>query len=178
MKKVISVLICVLMVTSMFSAIIISAEPYENGVGEIVADDFVVDGDAGIVGISADLDGEGLEDEEAPPNPFMSMLPMILIMIAAFYFLMIRPNRKRDKQQKELLAAIKVSDEVVSIGGINGKVVRIKDDTFLLETGIGTQKSFVQIERHAISRITKEGTGKNIEPTPIFDDEVDQSDDE
>jgi len=187
MKKVISILVIALMVTSIFTAVLVSADPpVENGAevngevitnGEVVNDGFEVeggDGEAGIVGISAELDGYGEDGELEPPtcmDAMGQMLPMLLIMAAAFYFLMIRPNKKRQKEQQNLLAAIKVSDEVVSIGGIHGKVIRVKDDTFLLETGVGTQKSFVHIERSAISRITKEGAGKNVDTTPTFDEE-------
>jgi len=106
----------------------------------------------------------------------MGMLPMLLLMFAVFYFMIIRPQRRKDKAHKEMLASLKVTDEVVSIGGLHGKVVRIKDETYLLETGIGTQKSFIQIDRSAIARVTKEGSGKKtIEPTPIFDDEVEDT---
>ena len=93
-------------------------------------------------------------------NPLLSMLPFLVIMVVFVYFFMIRPQKKREKAHKELLSAIKVTDEVASIGGIHGKVIRIKDDTYLLETGIGTQKSYVLLDRAAIARVVKEGAGK------------------
>ncbi len=99
-----------------------------------------------------------------------SPILMLVIMIAIFYFVLIRPQRKKDKALKAMLAALKVGDEVASIGGIHGKIVKIKDDVFVLETGIGTTKSFITIEKGAINRMTKEAATKaeaeEVEPLP------------
>ncbi|MBR5155570.1 MAG: preprotein translocase subunit YajC [Clostridia bacterium] len=94
-----------------------------------------------------------------------SLLPLI-IMIAVFYFLLIRPQKKKEKELKNMLAALKVNDEVATIGGIHGKIVRIKDDLFVLESGIGTNKSFITVDRSAVSRFIKRGEEEN-KPTPI-----------
>ena len=63
-----------------------------------------------------------------------SLLPMILIFVV-FYFLMIRPQRKKDKQVKEMLANLKKDDRICTIGGIYGTIVNIKDDTITLAVG-------------------------------------------
>ena len=63
-----------------------------------------------------------------------SLLPMILIFVV-FYFLMIRPQRKKDKQVKEMLANLKKDDRVCTIGGIYGTIMGIKDDTITLAVG-------------------------------------------
>ena len=63
-----------------------------------------------------------------------SLLPMILIFVE-FYFFLIRPQRKKDKQVKEMLANLKVGDRVCTIGGIYGTIVNIKDDTISLAVG-------------------------------------------
>ena len=63
-----------------------------------------------------------------------SLLPMILIFVV-FYFFLIRPQRKKDKQVKEMLANLKVGDRVCTIGGIYGTIVNIKDDTISLAVG-------------------------------------------
>ena len=55
-------------------------------------------------------------------------------LIAAFYFLMIRPQKKQEKKDSEMRNALAVGDEVTTIGGIIGKVVSIKGETFVLET--------------------------------------------
>ena len=59
---------------------------------------------------------------------------MIALVVAVFYFLLIRPEKKRERAAQEMRAALQVGDEVTTIGGIIGKVVSIKDETFVLET--------------------------------------------
>ena len=64
----------------------------------------------------------------------MQMSP-ILIMVELMYFLMIRPERKRRKKEKEMLAALKRGDRICTIGGIYGTIMDIKDDTITLSVG-------------------------------------------
>ena len=64
----------------------------------------------------------------------VSFLPMILIFVV-FYFFLIRPQKKKDKKIKDMLAALKVGDRVCTIGGIYGTIVSIKDDTITLAVG-------------------------------------------
>ena len=64
----------------------------------------------------------------------MGMLPMLLVMIAVFYFLLIRPENKRKKQAEQMRSSVKVGDEVTTIGGIIGTVVSVKDEKFVMET--------------------------------------------
>ena len=64
----------------------------------------------------------------------VSLLPMILIFVV-FYFMLIRPQRKKDKKVKEMLDNLKVSDRICTIGGIYGTIVGIKDDTVTLSVG-------------------------------------------
>ena len=59
---------------------------------------------------------------------------IIVVLIAAFYFFMIRPQKKQEKKDSEMRNALAVGDEVTTIGGIIGKVVSIKGETFVLET--------------------------------------------
>ena len=65
---------------------------------------------------------------------FGSLLPMILIFVV-FYLLMIRPQRKKEKKVKEMLANLKKDDRICTIGGIYGTIVGIKDDTVTLAVG-------------------------------------------
>ena len=60
---------------------------------------------------------------------------MLVAMVALFYFLMYRPQKKQEKEAKNMRDSLQVGDEVTTIGGIIGKVVAIKEETFLLETG-------------------------------------------
>jgi preprotein translocase subunit YajC len=63
------------------------------------------------------------------------MIIMLVVMVAVFYFLMIRPENKRKKEAEQMRSAVKVGDEIVTIGGICGTVVHVKDDKFVIETG-------------------------------------------
>ena len=64
----------------------------------------------------------------------MTSIIMIVAMIAVFYFLMIRPENKRKKEAEQMRSAVKTGDEIVTIGGIIGTVVSVKDDKFVMET--------------------------------------------
>ena len=63
-----------------------------------------------------------------------TFIPLIL-MIVVFYFLLIRPQKKRDKEVQKMRENIEVADEIVTIGGIVGLVTRVEDDTIQIETG-------------------------------------------
>jgi len=79
---------------------------------------------------------ETAEGETVNPVAAMitSLLPMVLIFVV-FYFFLIRPQRKKDKQVKEMLNNLKAGDRVCTIGGIYGTIVGIKDDTVTLSVG-------------------------------------------
>ena len=81
------------------------------------------------------------------PNPVMQFLPLILIGIV-FYFFMIRPQTKKMKEQKNFIEAIKKGDKVVTIGGIHGKIADINEDTYLLEIENGVK---MKIDKVAVS---------------------------
>ena len=70
-----------------------------------------------------------------PSSSLLGMLPMLLIMGAVFYFMLIRPENKRKKEAEQLRSNIKTGDKVTTIGGICGTVVNVKEDKFVLETG-------------------------------------------
>jgi len=80
----------------------------------------------------------GAAGEEMVANPMVAllttMLPMVLIFVV-FWFFLIRPQRKKDKQVKEMLNNLKAGDRVCTIGGIYGTIVGIKDDTVTLSVG-------------------------------------------
>ena len=71
----------------------------------------------------------------AAPGGFNPMfIIMLVLMIAVFYFLMIRPENKRKKEAEELRSNLAVGDRVTTIGGITGTVVNVKEDKFVIET--------------------------------------------
>ena len=97
-----------------------------------------------ILGISYALAEEGAAGaaadaaQQAEVNPIVSLLftfaPLILIFIV-FWFMMIRPQRKKDKQVKEMLNNLKAGDRICTIGGIYGTITGIQDDTIRLSVG-------------------------------------------
>ena len=108
-----------------------------------------------------------------PETGFAAMAPsliMLVLMFVVFYFILIRPQKKKEKELREMLASLKVNDEVATIGGIHGKIVRIKDDLFVLESGLGQNKSYITVDRSAVSRFLKRGD--EAKPTPIPGEET------
>ena len=80
-------------------------------------------------------------------NPIMSLLPLILIGVV-FYFFMIRPQTKKAKETKKFRESLKKGDKIVTIGGVHGKLAEIKETTVVIETEGGGR---LKIERSAIS---------------------------
>lgn len=80
-------------------------------------------------------------------NPIMSFLPLILIAVV-FYFFMIRPQTKRMKDQKNFITNLKKGDKIVTVGGIHGKIAEINDDTFMMEIENGVK---MKIDRVSVS---------------------------
>jgi preprotein translocase subunit YajC len=83
----------------------------------------------------------------ANSNPIMSFLPLILIAVV-FYFFMIRPQTKRMKEQKSFITNLKKGDKIVTVGGIHGKIAEINDDTFMMEIENGVK---MKIDRVSVS---------------------------
>lgn len=73
-------------------------------------------------------DGNDMSEQ---PSPWGSLF-MIVALIAIFYFLMIRPQQKKQKEIKKFREGIKVGDRIITAGGIHGKVTAVKDDTFTI----------------------------------------------
>lgn len=74
---------------------------------------------------------------------------MIVLLFVVFYFFLIRPENKKKKQLQQMRSALKVGDEITTIGGMVGKVVSIKDDMITFETG--EDRVRIQVMRWAIS---------------------------
>ena len=78
---------------------------------------------------------DGAVQEISPVASLISMLlPMVLIFVA-FYFFLIRPQKKKDKQVEDMLNDLKVTDRICTIGGIYGTITAIRDDTITLAVG-------------------------------------------
>ena len=87
---------------------------------------------------TAAANGAAVPGEEVAISPVAAILQMVLplvLMGAVFYFMLIRPQRKKDKQVKEMLNNLKHGDRITTIGGIYGTITAIKDDTITLAVG-------------------------------------------
>ncbi len=94
---------------------------------------------------------------------WMDMIPTLLMMVAMvaiFYFMLIRPQRKKDKAVKDMLAALKPGDRICTIGGIYGTIASIKDETIVLY--VGAQKLQMVVARWAI---------RSVEDAPLVENE-------
>lgn len=91
------------------------------------------------------------------PDPIMSFLPLILIFVV-FYFLLIRPQQKRAKEHKEMVAALKKGDEVVTNGGVLGKITDVGDNFVRLQISEGVE---VKVQRQSVSTLMPKGTLKD-----------------
>lgn len=87
--------------------------------------------------------------DAANPASMLTMLIPLVAMIIIFYFLIIRPEKKRSKKMKEMLNNLEVADEVVTTGGIIGRVVSVKEDTVLIETG--SDRTKIRVLKGAIA---------------------------
>ena len=91
------------------------------------------------------------------PNTLMSFLPLIIIFVI-FYFLLIRPQMKRAKEHKNLVAALGVGDEVVTNGGLLGKITKVGESFVTVELG---ENVTIKIQKHAIASVMPKGTIKS-----------------
>lgn len=90
-------------------------------------------------------------------NAAATFLPLIAL-IAVMYFLMIRPQRKKDKQINEMRKSLMVGDEIVTIGGIYGKIVKTKDETIVIQTGADRVR--LEMARWSVSSVVKDAPRK------------------
>ena len=89
-------------------------------------------------------------------NSLMSMLPLAL-MFVVLYFVMIRPQMKRQKEQRAMIDALAKGDEVVTVGGVVGRISKLGDNYLSLETGTNVE---LQIQRSAVVQVLPKGTIK------------------
>jgi preprotein translocase subunit YajC len=89
-------------------------------------------------------------------STLMSMLPLVL-MFVVLYFVMIRPQMKKQKEHKSMIDALAKGDEVVTMGGLLGKVSKMGDSHIGLEVGSGVE---VQVQRSAVVQVLPKGSIK------------------
>ncbi len=94
----------------------------------------------------------------AEPNGVMQFLPFV-VMIAILYFMMIRPQMKRAKEHKALMDALQKGDEVVTQGGLAGRVSKVGENYVHLEVAEGT---VVPVQKGAVTTVLPKGTLKSL----------------
>ncbi|MEO8459247.1 MAG: preprotein translocase subunit YajC [Dokdonella sp.] len=92
----------------------------------------------------------------AAGNPLMSFLPLI-VLFGVFYFMLIRPQMKRAKEQRQMVAALAVGDEVLTNGGLLGRIDEMSDTFVSLEIAPGVK---VKLQKQAVSTVLPKGTLK------------------
>ena len=93
----------------------------------------------------------------AAPNPIMTFLPLIGLFVV-FYFLMIRPQMKRQKEHRTMLAALSKGDEVVTNGGIAGRVEEVGESFLTVEIAPNVK---VRVQKGAVSQVLPKGSLKS-----------------
>ena len=99
----------------------------------------------------------------------ISLLPL-LILIVAMYFLMIRPQKKKDKEIKEMRNSLQVGDEIVTIGGICGKIVKTKEETIVIQ--VGADKVKFEMMRWSVSTVKSKSHRAKEEEVSVEEEEV------
>ena len=88
-------------------------------------------------------------------NAILALVIQLLPFILIFYFLLIRPQKKQQKQISDMLSSLKNGDEIVTVGGIVGKIVRIKDDDIIVETGFKQTPVQIKLQKAAVGKVLK-----------------------
>lgn len=83
-----------------------------------------------------------------------TLLPLVLLLVV-MYFLLIRPQKKREKEVNAMRSGVQVGDEIITIGGICGKIVKTKDESLVIQ--VGADKVKFEIMRWAVSKVVEEG---------------------
>ena len=87
----------------------------------------------------------------AQPSPIMSMMPIFLIFII-FYFLLIKPQQKKQREHQDMVKELKKNDEVVTNGGIHGTVVNVKDNTIVLRIDDNCK---IEVQKNSVTTLKK-----------------------
>ncbi len=94
-------------------------------------------------------------------NMMSTNLILIVVLIGVMYFVMIRPQQKQDKKNKEMRESLKIGDEIVTIGGLVGKITKITEKTITIQTGNPNTK--VELIKGAVANISKKDNSKKEE---------------
>lgn len=111
----------------------------------------------------------------APAGGGLTTIIMLVAMFAVMYFLIIRPQKKKDKEIKAMRSSLSVGDDVVTIGGIAGKIVKISEDTVVIELSHAKQR--ITIAKWAVGTVEKKSKVSDDVKTETKEIETDNKDD-
>lgn len=100
---------------------------------------------------------------EAGAGSMWSSLILVVVMVAVFYFIGIRPQKKQEKETNAMRNSLMIGDEITTIGGIVGKIVNIREEMIIIETG--SDRTKMKIARWAIRSVEKKA-GEEAEKKP------------
>ena len=106
----------------------------------------------------------------------LTMILPLIILLAIMYFLLIRPQKKREKEINAMRKGVQVGDEIITIGGICGKIVKTKEDSLVIQ--VGADKVKFEIMRWAVSRVVEEGKKPASKVRSEEPDEVEEAEEE
>lgn len=96
--------------------------------------------------------------EAAPQQGFLSPFVLMIALFAIFYFLIIRPQNKKQKEHREMVQALSTGDEVITAGGALGKVTDVSEQFLSVEVA---DNVVIKVQRHTISAVMPKGTIKS-----------------
>lgn len=103
----------------------------------------------------------------------LTMLLPLIILFVVMYFLLIRPQKKREREINAMRSGVQVGDEIITIGGICGKIVKTKEESLIIQ--VGADKLKFEIMRWAVSKVVEEGKRRSAKAKPE-DYDVDDDD--
>ncbi|MDP4152987.1 MAG: preprotein translocase subunit YajC [Bacillota bacterium] len=106
---------------------------------------------------------------QAQPSSIFSLILYFAVPLAIFYFILIAPQRKKDKKVKQMRESVAVGDEVITIGGVLGKVIKIKDDDVTIESG--ADRNRLIFKKWAVNEVVKKI--ETPETSKVIDDDED-----
>ena len=95
-------------------------------------------------------------------NQLLPQLLMLAIFIGAMYFFLIRPQKKKEKEIQAMRSNLSVGDEIITIGGIHGKIVKTKDDSIVIQ--VGADKVKFEMTKWSVSSVVSSAKAKKDEP--------------
>jgi preprotein translocase subunit YajC len=104
-----------------------------------------------------------------------TQIGFLLIFIFIMYFLLIRPQRKKEKAINEMRNSLQVGDEIITIGGICGKIVKTRPESLIIQVGVDKIK--FEVMRWGISRVTEQSKPKKSRYEEEYNDDDDESED-